>query len=112
MKRITLTLVATLAAIAMSLAQSPAPELDTVRTPVRQGDPEPKTFPSHNYLEGFMRIMPDELPPAVIKTLSSDSTYHGWQKAAVYRNVRNTRFIVERSDLKQVETWQFDAQGR
>lgn len=99
-------------ALATGFGQAPVPESDTVRNTVRQGDPEPRTLPSNDYLEGFLRIMPDELPLAVKRTLQNDDQYRGWRKAATYTNRQQTRFIVEMSVEETVKTWQFDAAGQ
>ncbi len=98
--------------LSVALAQTPAPEIDTIRNPIRQGDPEPRTLPSYNYLEGFMRIMPDELPAAVIKTLESDKQYDGWRRSAAYANADRSRFIVEIAATEKAKTWQFNADGK
>lgn len=111
MKTISLISAGLLFAIA-AVAQTPAPEPDTIPLPVEQGDPVQRTFPSHNYLEGFVRVMPDELPAAVRTTLESGSSYDGWRRAPIYKNPKGDRFIVEITTGGKTETFQFNAQGR
>lgn len=112
MIRLVFIFVFIITAVTTGFGQAPAPESDTVRHTVRQGDPEPRRLPSNDYLEGFLRIMPDELPIAVKRTLQNDDQYRGWHQAAAYSDRERTRFIIEISGETTVNTWQFDAAGQ
>lgn len=93
-------------------AQNPTPELDTTELPVQQGDPQLKTFSTDTYLKNHKRIMPEELPKEVIRTLEAGSQYEGWRKAPIYVNEKGDRFVVEITTADRTERFQFDRQGK
>lgn len=102
-----------LIAVAAVVAQTPAPEPDTLRDPVKQTDPEPKTLPPDSrYIRDEVIITPQQLPPAVKQTLESGTLYDGWEKSKLYKNKSGSVFIIEITKGDTTRTFHFDKLGR
>lgn len=95
-----------------AFAQNPTPELDTTKNPSRQTDPAVKVQPSNDYLENHLRIMPQELPEPVKRTLESGTQYSGWQRAVIFRKEDGKEFVVEITEGNKTESFRFDKQGK
>jgi hypothetical protein len=113
MKKFTLFLVGLLVSTAM-LAQSPAPEPDTLKVPVKQTDPEIKVQPRDaNYVkEDNVRIMPSEVPAAIKQTLESSPEYSGWEKATIYKSKNGNKFTIEVTRADTTRIYRFDKSGK
>lgn len=113
MKKLILTVCGLVLSTAVLMAQSPAPEPDTLRDPVRQIDPEPKVLPQNdNYAEDRVKITPKQVPDGVKQTLSSSTQYQGWEKASIFRVKSNNKFIVEITRGDTTRTFHFDKTGK
>lgn len=95
-----------------AIAQNPTPELDTTKNPSKQTDPAVKVQPSNDYLEKHLRIMPEELPEPVKRTLESGTQYTGWQRAVIFRKEDGKEFVVEITEGNRTESFRFDKQGK
>ena len=105
-------LVALMLASGTALAQTPTPEMDTTKTPIKQTDPPLKVQPSNDYLENHLRIMPEELPEPVKRTLESGTQYSGWERAVIFRKEDGKEFVVEITEGNKTESFRFDRQGK
>src|SRR5688572_3860649 len=95
MKKISMLLLVLFFSSAAVLAQSPAPEPDTLKT-VKQTDPEAKNPPSHtNYRTDQIKITPSEIPAGVKRALESSSQYAGWEKASIFKSKAGDLYTVE-----------------
>jgi hypothetical protein len=113
MRKILLIIVGLITAVAAVVAQTPAPEPDTLRDPVKQTDPEPKTLPPNShYIDDAVKITPQQIPTAVKQTLESGTSYTGWEKASLYKNKSGTVFIIEITKGDTTRTFHFDKLGR
>ena len=113
MKKVLLLLFGLITAVAAVVAQTPAPEPDTLRDPVKQTDPEPKTLPPDSrYIDDEVKITPQQLPAAVKQTLESGTSYNGWEKANLYKNKNGSIFIIEITKGDTTRTFHFDKLGR
>lgn len=71
----------------MSYAQSPVPEPDTLKSPVRQTDPTPQTTaPNVDYTRNKIKITSAELPKQVRSTLQSSTQYTGWETGLIHKD--------------------------
>lgn len=113
MKKLISVLAGLLITIAAVHAQSPAPEPDTLRDPVKQTDPEGGVLPKDvNYTDDHQKITPKQLPAGVRQTLESGTQYDGWEKASVYKNKSGSVYIVEITKADTTRTFRFDKLGR
>jgi hypothetical protein len=113
MKKLVSILAAAFIAIAAAHAQSPAPEPDTLRDPVKQTDPEGRVLPRDvNYTDDHQRITPKQLPAGVRQTLESSNEYEGWEKALVYKSKNTDVYVIEISKGDTTKTYRFDKLGR
>ena len=113
MKKLASFFAALFIALAAACAQSPAPEPDTLRDPVKQTDPEGKVLPqSSNYAEDHQRITAKQIPAGVRQTLESSPTYEGWEKAALYKHKSGNLYIIEITKADTTKTYRFDKLGR
>jgi hypothetical protein len=114
MKNVIITLVAIfMIGLAAVNAQEPTPLSDTVKDPVKQGDPEVKNQPLNiNYLNGMVKITPKELPAPVKQTLEAGSQYQGWERASLYKNKAGDSFIVEMKEGDRTKIFRFDKTGK
>lgn len=113
MKKLIMTFAGIFFFAATALAQTPIPDPDTLKDPVKQTDPDVKVGPKDtNYKADRIRITPAEIPRAVKRTLESSSTYSGWEKAAVYKNENGSMFYVEIATGESVHTFRFDQAGK
>src|SRR5690349_16136920 len=85
-----------LASLSFAFAQSPVPDNDTIKDPVKQGDPAPQVIkPSASYQKTMVVIKQSEIPEPVRKRLEH-SAYEGWEKkATIYRNQSSTVYLIE-----------------
>jgi hypothetical protein len=98
---------------AAAYAQSPAPEPDTLRDPVKQTDPEGRVLPrSANYAEDHQRITSKQIPAGVRQTLESSPEYEGWERAMIYKNKSGNSYIIEITKADTTKTYRFDKLGR
>jgi hypothetical protein len=96
----------------ITYGQSPAPDPDTIKNPVKQIDPEVKQLPPDlHYAKDAVRINADELPPVVLKKLQQVEPT-GWEKSVVYRGKKEKIFIVEMRDNQNTRTYRFDTEGK
>ena len=114
MKNIFLTIIAAfIIGLTAVQAQSPTPDPDTTGTPVKQTDPEVDVMPRDiNYAGGMIRITTEELPKSVKQTLSSGSSYVGWEKAKAYRDKSSREFLVEMKEGDKTRLYRFDKAGK
>lgn len=107
------SIVAGLFITAAVYAQSPAPEPDTLRDPVKQTDPEGRVLPrSSNYTEDYQRITAKQLPPGVRQTLESSPEYEGWERATIHKNKSGNLYIIDITKADTTKTYRFDKLGR
>jgi hypothetical protein len=93
-------------------AQSPVPDPDTIRDPVKQGDPAPTVIPAQSqFRKNLIRIKPSELPEGVRKRLKHPA-YKGWEKATISRNQSSTVYTVEFQEPNKTRIYQFDKYGQ
>jgi hypothetical protein len=113
MKKLIATVAGILFFATIVWAQSPVPDPDTLKDPVKQTDPEVKVGPKEtNYKADRLKITPAEIPRAVRQTLESSPTYSGWEKAAVYKNENGSLFFVEITSGDGAQTFRFDKTGK
>jgi hypothetical protein len=113
MKKLVAILAGLFITIAAAHAQSPAPEPDTLRDPVKQTDPEGRVLPRDvNYADDHQKITPKQLPAGVLQTLESSTQYDGWEKAFVYKNKSGSVFTIEITRADTTRTYRFDKLGR
>ena len=115
MKKFALVLAGiTIGLTAAVYAQSPAPQPDTLKDPIDQGDPELKVLPrdNANYAETQIKITPKQIPAAVKQTLESGTQYSGWEKGSLYRDKSGKKFIVEIMKADTTRTYFFDPSGK
>jgi hypothetical protein len=93
-------------------SQSPAPEPDTLRDPVKQGDPAPENPPPVNYKADQVRIMSQDIPAPVRQSLESNPQYDGWQKATIYKNRASSIYTIEFKDADKTRSYRFDKTGK
>jgi hypothetical protein len=104
-----------LAGVTMSLAtlaQSPVPDPDTLRTPTKQGDPAPDTPPPTNYRADQQRVMAQDIPAPLRQTLEADPRYQGWQKATIYKNRSGSIYTIEFKEADKSRFYRFDKTGK
>lgn len=88
------------------------PDPDTLRDPVKQGDPEVRQNPADiNYVQNMTKILPEDLPKAVRQTLQGPE-YLGWEKATIYKNKAGDRFLIEIRNGDKVRYYRFDKEGK
>jgi hypothetical protein len=93
-------------------AQTPAPDPDTLKNPVKQTDPEVKQEPADiHYVDEMTRINADELPAAVLDSLKKAEPT-AWEKSVVYKSRKNDQFTVEVRDGGQEKKYRFNKEGR
>ena len=96
-----------------AVAQTPAPEPDTLLDPVQQGDPAVRQMPPQvDYVKEMDRIVPEELPEPVRQTLESSAQYKDWQKAMIYQNKTKDQYLIQFKESDKTTTYRFDKQGR
>jgi hypothetical protein len=101
-----------LLSLATVQAQSPAPEPDTLRDPVKQIDPTVTELPpSVDYTQNMIKITSVELPKAVHNTLDSPE-YKGWEKASTYRSRTGKIYLLEMHEGDQTKIYRFNAEGQ
>jgi hypothetical protein len=111
MKHIILIFSLVIAAVTTN-AQTPAPDPDTLKNPIKQGDPEIKQQPADiHYVDEMTRIAADELPPAVLDSLKTFEPA-AWEKSVVYKDKMNDLFIVEVREGGQEKTYRFNKEGK
>lgn len=114
MKRLTvITFILMLVSYTSLLAQSPAPEPDTLSIPVQQGDPAIRTLPPRlDYVEDKRRITPEEVPQPVRQTLEGNASMKDWQKAVLFHDENKDEYIVEFTEAGKRTSYRFDKEGR
>lgn len=114
MKRLTTILAAILfVGVATVSAQTPTPDPDTLKSPVKQIDPEVDGMPRDiNYAGGMNKISPDQLPKMVKQTLESLTVYDGWQKGKAYKDKDEKTFVVEIPKGDRTRVFRFDRNGK
>jgi hypothetical protein len=99
--------------VALVNAQSPVPEPDTLKNPVRQTDPVPQTLPADaNYTANAIKITSTELPDAVKRSLNDGAEYEGWQKGTAYKTKDGKTYIVEMREADTLRVFRFDKAGK
>jgi hypothetical protein len=113
MKTIALLLFGLLCYTENTFAQSPVPEPDTLKSPVRQTDPTPQTTaPNVDYTQNKIKITSAELPDQVQKTLQSAPLYNGWETGDVFKDKAGKVFIIEVREGDSKRIFRFDKMGR
>lgn len=113
MKTFILFSMALLISAITAVAQTPAPEPDTLLDPVQQGDPAVRQLPPQvDYVKDMDRIVPEELPEPVRQTLESSAQYKEWQKAMIYQNKTKDQFVIQFKESDKTTTYKFDNNGR
>lgn len=113
MKHIILTAAFLLSAV-FCTAQSPVPDQDTIKNPVKQGDPAPQVVPppANNNQKSMVTIKSSQVPDPVRKKLEH-SAYKGWEKkATIYRNQSSTWYLIEFRENGKVRKYRFDKNGQ
>ena len=96
-----------------AVAQTPAPEPDTLLDPVQQGDPAVRQLPPQvDYVKDMDRIVPEELPEAVRQTLESSAQYKDWEKAMIYQNKTKDQYVIQFKESDKTTTYRIDKHGR
>lgn len=113
MKKILLIPALLLVSLSFTFAQSPVPDQDTIKNPVKQGDPAPQVIPpSSGYRKSMVAIKPSQVPEPVRKRLEH-SAYEGWEKkATIYRNQSASIFLIEFKEKGKVRSYRFDRNGQ
>ncbi|WP_133259673.1 hypothetical protein [Pseudochryseolinea flava] len=86
-------------------------DADTVRNPIKQGDPAPQVLPKADYRRSLIVIKKQELPVGVKKSLQSDE-FKGWEKATFYRNDASTIYLIEIQDPTKTRRYRFTKDGK
>jgi hypothetical protein len=93
-------------------AQTPTPDPDTLKDPVKDIDPEVKQLPPDmHYADEAVRINADELPAVVLDSLKKLAPA-GWEKSVVYRYKNDQTYIVEIRDEGHEKTYKFSKDGK
>jgi hypothetical protein len=96
----------------ISVAQSPVPDPDTIKNPVKQGDPAPQVIPPKtSYKKTMVVIKPSQVPAPVRKKLEH-SAYKGWEKATIYRNESSSEYLIEFRETGRVRKYRFNKNGQ
>jgi hypothetical protein len=102
-----------IAFVAVVNAQTPVPEPDTLKTPVRHSDPTPQTTaPNVDYTRNKIKITSADLPDAIQKTLQSSTQYTGWETADVFKDKAGKEFVIEIHEGDSKRVYRFDKTGR
>ena len=97
--------------LSMSIAQSPVPDPDTMKNPIKQGDPAPQVIPPKtSYQKTMVIIKPSQVPAPVRKRLEH-SAYKGWEKATIYRNESSSIYLIEFRETGRIRKYRFDKNG-
>lgn len=100
------------ASLAFSASFAQVQDPDTIRNPVKQGDPAPQVVPKHaEYRRSFIVVRKDDLPVGVKKSLQDDE-YRGWEKATFYRNGTSTIYLVEIQEPNKTRLYRFTKNGK
>lgn len=103
---------AALFSVATAYAQAPAPRADSVRDPIKQGDPAPDNVPTQAaYTKDMVRINNKDIPASLRKTLSED-TYKGWETANLYKDKSGNGYMLEFQDPLKTRLYRFDKNGK
>ncbi|SKC87410.1 hypothetical protein [Ohtaekwangia koreensis] len=98
--------------IASAQAQAPVPRADSVRDPIKQGDPAPDNVPSQAaYGKDMVEIKHKDVPAELRKTLSED-TYKGWENARLYKEKSGSGYLLEFQDPLKTRLYRFDKNGK
>lgn len=103
---------------AATMAQSPAPEPDTLTNPgANQGNPAPDNPPPVNsrpatYRADEVRVVPKDLPAPIRQTLESNPQYDGWEKNLIYKNRSGNIYSVEFKEGDRSKVYRFDKAGK
>jgi hypothetical protein len=93
-------------------AQSPAPEMDSVRNPINQNDPELKNLPANpHYIDEMQRIAAAELPAPVLDSLKKLEPA-SWEKSVVYRDKVKSVYVVEIRAAGEEKSYRFSKDGK
>jgi hypothetical protein len=112
MKNFIMILTMIAAAAISTSAQSPAPDPDTLKNPVKDIDPEVKQLPADgHYAKEAVRINADELPAAVLSNLKKLEP-DAWQKSVVYRHKSNNTYVVEIRASGREKVYRFNKDGK
>lgn len=98
--------------VSLSAANGQTPDADTLRDPVKEGDPEVRIIPPQaQYRKDMVVIKATQLPAPVKKTLELPE-YKGWEKATIYRNPSSTFYLVEIQEPVKTRVYRFDKNGK
>ena len=112
MKRHIFLLLAIFTSLVAALAQSPVPDADTLRNPVKQGDPEVRVIPPQaDYRKNLVTIKQKDIPAPLRKTLGRPE-YKGWEKGTLYRNKEATFYLLEIQEPIKTRVYRFDKYGK
>ena len=84
---------------------------DTMRNPIKQGDPAPQVLPKNDYRRSLIVIKKQELPVGVQKALQGEE-FKGWEKATFFRNDASTIYLVEIQDPIKTRRYRFTKDGK
>lgn len=94
-----------------TLAQSPTPDPDTLKNPVKQIDPAVTQLPpGMHYVDEMVRINAVELPAAVLDSLKKIEPT-AWEKSVVYSDKKKNIFVVEVRGHEKEITYRFSKDG-
>lgn len=114
MKKSLLTAVALLiVGSAAVFSQTPLPKADTLQDPVEQGDPAVRSLPPQmDYVSDMKRIISNEIPATVRKTLESSAQYANWEKALIYESNSKDEYLILFKDATKTTSYRFDKNGK
>jgi hypothetical protein len=94
-------------------AQTDTPQPDTLSDPVQEGDPSVRHIPPQaDYVKEMNKIVAEELPAPVKKTLESNARYEGWEKAQIFINKTNDQYAIQFKESDKTVTYRFDKNGK
>ncbi len=94
-------------------AQTPLPKSDTLQDPVEQGDPAVQSLPQQmDYVTDMKRIISNEIPAPVRKTLESSAQYTDWEKALIYQSKTKDEYLILFKDAEKTTSYRFDKNGK
>src|SRR5262245_56073443 len=96
----------------ISAANAQIADPDTLRDPVKQGDPDVRITPPQALYRKEMTVIKQAQLPAAVKKSLQGSEYKGWEKATIYRNASSTLYLVEIQEPAKTRVYRFDKNGK
>jgi hypothetical protein len=113
MKRTIIIFTIFLFAVTAVSAQTDTPQPDTLSDPVQEGDPSVRHIPPQaDYVKEMSKIVAEELPAPVRKTLDDNAQYKGWEEAQIFVNKANDQYAIQFKESDKTITYRFDKNGK